>query len=58
MEVAHVGTTQVRASKVYVLLSKYEMVKNEEEESIMDLIQRFIAITTITNHLMLFGRIF
>ena len=41
--------------KIHVLVFEYEMFKMEEGESIKDLIQRF---TTITNHLMLFGRSF
>ena len=55
LEVAHIGTTQVKASKIHVLVSQYEMFKMEEGESIKDFVQRFIA---LTNQLMLLGRTF
>ena len=37
LEVAHIGITQVKASKVHVVVSQYEMFKIEEGESIKDL---------------------
>ena len=55
LEVAHIGTTQVKASKINVLVSQYEMFKMEERELIKDFVQRFIA---LINQLMLLGRTF
>ena len=55
LEVAHIGTTQVKASKVHMLVSQYKMFKMEEGETIKDFVQRF---TTITSQLMLLGRTF
>ena len=49
LEVAHIGTTQVKAS------IQDEMFKMEEGKSIQDFIQRLIV---ITNHLILLGRTF
>ena len=44
-EVAYIEKTQVKASKVHVFMSQYEMFKIEEKESIKDFIQRFKVIT-------------
>ena len=55
LEITHVGTTQVKASKVHTLVSKYELFKMKDEESIKDMVQRF---TTIVNHLGILGRKF
>ena len=38
LEVAHIGTTQVKASKVHVLVSQYQMFKMEEGKSIKDFV--------------------
>ena len=46
MEVTHIGTTQVKALRVHVLVFQYEMFKMEEGESIKDFVQRFIVITS------------
>ena len=45
MEVAYVGTTQVKESKIHMLVSQYEVFKMQERESIKDFVQRFILIT-------------
>ena len=55
LKVTHIGTTQVKASKIHVLVSQYEMFKMEKGESIKDFVQRF---TTLINQLMLLGRTF
>ena len=55
LEVAHIGTTQVRAFKIHVLVFQYEMFKMEERKSIKDFVQRF---TAITNQLIFLGRAF
>ena len=38
LEVAHIRTTQVKASKIHVLASQYEMFKIEQSESVKDFI--------------------
>ena len=55
LEIAHVGTTQVKASKVHTLVSEYELFKMKDGESIKDMVQRF---TAIVNHLGILGRRF
>ena len=55
LEIAHVGTTQVKASKVHTLVSEYELFKMKDGESIKDMVQRF---TAIVNHLGILGRKF
>ena len=55
LEIAHVGTTQVKASKVHTLVSQYELFKMNDGESIKDMVQRF---TAIINHLSILGRKF
>ena len=37
LEVTHIGTTQVKASKVHVFMLQYKMFKIEEGESIKDM---------------------
>ena len=53
LEIAHVRTTQVKASKVHQLAFEYELFKMKDGESIKDVIQIFIA---IVNHLEILGR--
>ena len=38
LEVAHTGITQVKTSKIHVLVSSYEMFKTKEGESIKDFV--------------------
>ena len=55
LEIAHVGTTQVKASKIHTLVSQYELFKMNDGESIKDMVQRF---TAIVNHLNILGKKF
>ena len=38
LEITHVGTTQVKASKVHTLVSEYELFKMKDGESIKDMV--------------------
>ena len=53
LEIAHVGITQVKASKVHTLVSEYKLFKMKYGKTIKDMVQRF---TTIANHLGILGK--
>ncbi|XP_057982318.1 uncharacterized protein LOC131167533 [Malania oleifera] len=53
LQVTYEGTTQVKKSKIYMLVQEYEMFKMEESETITALFTHF---THITNGLKAFGR--
>lgn len=44
VEVTHEGTNQVKMSKIYMLMHKYELFKIESDESIIEICTRFIDI--------------
>ena len=53
LKITHVGTTQVKALKVYTLVFEYELFNMKDGKSIKDMVQRFVA---IVNHLGIWGR--
>ena len=53
MEVTHEGTSEVKRSKIDLLMSKYERVVMEPRESIQEMFTRF---TNITNELVFLER--
>ena len=55
LEIAHIDTTQVKASKVYNLAFEHELFKIKDGESIKDMVLRF---TTIVNQVGILGRNF
>jgi len=55
LEITHEGTTQVKNSKINMLMHEYEMFKMEPHESISKIFSRF---TNITNSLKSFGRMY
>ena len=55
LKTAHEGTDQVKESKIYMLVHKYELFKMDEQESIEEMFSRF---TTITNDLNSLGKIY
>ena len=54
LAVTHEGTSEVKGSKINLLLSKYEMLVMEPRESIQEMFTRF---TNITNELVSLGRL-
>ena len=55
IEISHIGTIQMKESKVHTFMSQYELLKINDGESIKDIVQRFI---TIINHLSIIDRKF
>ena len=54
LEVTHEGTSEVKRSKINLLMSKYERFEMEPRESIQEMFTRF---TNITNELVSLGRL-